>query len=202
MNSSRDYICPPSCPDPQQCARLVDEKWRSAWAASFRYGPPQPSSIYRALRCLEPSLHSPALLCVIRPLSFESQLIVLSRLPHTSCMTHAQRFFADLVDRMFGLLGLASVTSTSTSSTTLDAARKAKYFLSVDLIDLPTRERKWTGTGQLGGYGASGLHGGSPGIAGSGAGSASAAGGGSTPGPGGVFGFPSSGGQPSSLASL
>ncbi|KNZ63880.1 uncharacterized protein VP01_1089g9 [Puccinia sorghi] len=97
VNSSRDYVCPPSCLDPQHCTKLVDDKWRSAWAASFKFGPPQvssksrvnfvslaPSSVYRALRCLEPSLHSPALL-----------------LPHTSCQQHALRFFADLFDRMF-----------------------------------------------------------------------------------------------------
>ncbi|POW09746.1 hypothetical protein PSTT_06629 [Puccinia striiformis] len=79
VNSSRDYVCPSSCPDPQHCTKLVDDKWRSAWAASFKFGPPQPSSVYRALRSLEPSLHSPALL-----------------LPHTSCQQHALRFFADL----------------------------------------------------------------------------------------------------------
>ncbi|KAH9454749.1 hypothetical protein KEM48_003994 [Puccinia striiformis f. sp. tritici PST-130] len=84
VNSSRDYVCPSSCPDPQHCTKLVDDKWRSAWAASFKFGPPQPSSVYRALRSLEPSLHSPALL-----------------LPHTSCQQHALRFFADLFDRMF-----------------------------------------------------------------------------------------------------
>lgn len=84
VNTSRDYVCPSSCPDPQHCSRLVDDKWKSAWGASFKFGPPQPSSVYRALRCLEPSLHSPALL-----------------LPHTSCQQHALRFFADLFDRMF-----------------------------------------------------------------------------------------------------
>ncbi|KAI9604243.1 hypothetical protein H4Q26_003857 [Puccinia striiformis f. sp. tritici PST-130] len=62
VNSSRDYVCPSSCPDPQHCTKLVDNKWRSAWAASFKFGPPQPSSVYRALRSVEPSLHSPALL--------------------------------------------------------------------------------------------------------------------------------------------
>ncbi|POW09747.1 hypothetical protein PSTT_06623 [Puccinia striiformis] len=80
----RDYVCPSSCPDPQHCTKLVDDKWRSAWAASFKFGPPQPSSVYRASQSLEPSLHSPALL-----------------LPHTSCQQHALRFFADLFDRMF-----------------------------------------------------------------------------------------------------
>ncbi|KAH9454744.1 hypothetical protein Pst134EB_014809 [Puccinia striiformis f. sp. tritici] len=84
VNSSRDYVCPSSCPDPQHCTKLVDDKWRSAWAASFKFGPPQPSSVYRASQSLEPSLHSPALL-----------------LPHTSCQQHALRFFADLFDQMF-----------------------------------------------------------------------------------------------------
>ncbi|WAQ86831.1 hypothetical protein PtA15_7A560 [Puccinia triticina] len=107
VNSSRDYVCPPTCPDPHHCTKLVDDKWRSAWAASFKFGPPQPSSVYRALRCLEPSLHSPALL-----------------LPHTSCQQHALRFFADLFDRMFSQFTPRDKTF-----------RKAKYFLHVELFD-------------------------------------------------------------------
>lgn len=38
----RDYSCQPACDDPSRCARLVDEKWRSAFAAAFRFGTPQP----------------------------------------------------------------------------------------------------------------------------------------------------------------
>ncbi|CAH7669831.1 expressed protein, partial [Phakopsora pachyrhizi] len=84
VNPPRDYDCPTSCPSPRNCIKLVDEKWKSAWAATLKFGPPQPSSVYRHLRCLEPSLHSPALI-----------------LPHTSCQQHSIRFFADLFDRMF-----------------------------------------------------------------------------------------------------
>ncbi|KAI9612919.1 hypothetical protein KEM48_003995 [Puccinia striiformis f. sp. tritici PST-130] len=151
VNSSRDYVCPSSCPDPQHCTKLVDDEWRSAWAASFKFGPPQPSSVYRALRSLEPSLHSPALL-----------------LPHTSCQQHALRFFADLFDQMFSQftprgggssnnnnISHSASTSSATITTntpTLDqqqqqqqhntpgppgnkSIRKAKYFLHVELFD-------------------------------------------------------------------
>ncbi|WAR56698.1 hypothetical protein PtB15_7B548 [Puccinia triticina] len=155
VNSSRDYVCPPTCPDPHHCTKLVDDKWRSAWAASFKFGPPQPSSVYRALRCLEPSLHSPALL-----------------LPHTSCQQHALRFFADLFDRMFSQFtprgpGGAGVGTSGGGSGTVGGVfpachpsvspdptafhrpsilnnnkhhyhktfRKAKYFLHVELFD-------------------------------------------------------------------
>ncbi|GAA6055143.1 hypothetical protein JCM3770_007463 [Rhodotorula araucariae] len=83
----RDYSCHSNCDDPSRCARLVDEKWRSAFAAAFRFGTPQPSIIYRSLRSLEPSLSSPAL-----------------HLPYTSCQAHARLWVADLFDRMFGLL--------------------------------------------------------------------------------------------------
>lgn len=126
--------------------RSVDEKWRSAWAACFRFGAPQPSAIYRALRCLEPSLHSPALL-----------------LPHTACQHHAQRWFADLVDRMFGLLGIAhpppgsgggllgwgggGYGSSVYGGGNIEAQRKAKYFLCVDMVERGEgqgRERKQT----------------------------------------------------------
>ena len=43
----------PSCPDPQTCARLLDEKWRQAYQAVFRFGPCQPSMVFRYLRTLE-----------------------------------------------------------------------------------------------------------------------------------------------------
>jgi len=42
-----------TCPDPPVCARLLDEKWRQAYAAVFRFGPPQPSMVFRYLRQLE-----------------------------------------------------------------------------------------------------------------------------------------------------
>ncbi|EGG12776.1 uncharacterized protein MELLADRAFT_87038 [Melampsora larici-populina 98AG31] len=132
VNSSRDYVCPPTCSDPQHCAKLVDDKWRSAWASSFKFGPPQPSSVYRALRCLEPSLHSPSLL-----------------LPHTSCQQHAIRFFADLFDRMFSQfparVGInnnvtGTGTATGTGTGTGGAAHShsnSSHFSSLDPIPVP-----------------------------------------------------------------
>lgn len=42
-----------TCPDPPTCARLLDEKWRQAYNACFRFGPCQPSMVYRYLRGLE-----------------------------------------------------------------------------------------------------------------------------------------------------
>ncbi|GAA5891222.1 hypothetical protein JCM8208_002550 [Rhodotorula glutinis] len=82
----RDYSCHSHCDEPTRCARLVDEKWRSAFSAAFRFGTPQPSIIYRSLRSLEPSLSSPAL-----------------HLPFTTCQNYARLWVADLFDRMFGL---------------------------------------------------------------------------------------------------
>ncbi|BGP34060.1 hypothetical protein JCM10296v2_005875 [Rhodotorula toruloides] len=82
----RNYSCQPAWDDPSRCARLVDEKWRSAFAAAFRFGTPQPSIIFRSLRLLEPPLSSPAL-----------------HLPYTACQAHAKLWVVDLFDRMFQL---------------------------------------------------------------------------------------------------
>ncbi|GAA5859075.1 hypothetical protein JCM8547_003993 [Rhodosporidiobolus lusitaniae] len=136
----REYACHAACQDPASCARLVSEKWGSAFSATFRFGTPQPSIIYRSLRSLEPSLSSPAL-----------------HLPFTSCQNHARLWVADLFDRMFGLgilparnwttltLGglpaAASATATSSSWTSsfragdLANARSsaARYFLFVEM---------------------------------------------------------------------
>lgn len=50
---ARDYVCHPNCPDPPTCARILDERWKHAYAGAFRFGPPQPSVIFRHLRELE-----------------------------------------------------------------------------------------------------------------------------------------------------
>ncbi|GEM10596.1 BTB/POZ-like domain containing protein [Rhodotorula toruloides] len=138
----RDYSCQPACDDPSRCARLVDEKWRSAFAAAFRFGTPQPSIIYRSLRLLEPSLSSPAL-----------------HLPYTACQAHAKLWVVDLFDRMFQLGitparnwtsltlgGLPASASATTSSGTWAHLRtgagdtvatqkntSARYFLSIEM---------------------------------------------------------------------
>lgn len=84
----------PTCPDPANCARLLEEKWRQAYNAVFRFGscpslygrpsrlfhshplgPCQPSMVYRYLRNLEG---------VSPPLS----------LTHLACQTTAKAFTA------------------------------------------------------------------------------------------------------------
>ncbi|KAJ7647408.1 hypothetical protein FB45DRAFT_198634 [Roridomyces roridus] len=81
---AKEYQCCATCPDPANCARLLEEKWKQAYHAIFRFGPPQPSMVYRYLRMLEG---------VSPPLS----------LTHLSCQTTAKAFVATLFDRMFSL---------------------------------------------------------------------------------------------------
>ncbi|KAK1232635.1 hypothetical protein PQX77_004197 [Marasmius sp. AFHP31] len=81
---AKEYQCCATCPDSPNCARLLEEKWRQAYHAVFRFGPPQPSMVYRYLRMLEG---------VSPPLS----------LTHLSCQTTAKAFIATLFDRMFSL---------------------------------------------------------------------------------------------------
>ncbi|KAI0259249.1 hypothetical protein BC834DRAFT_907168 [Gloeopeniophorella convolvens] len=81
---AKEYECCPSCPDPPTCARLLDEKWRQAYTAVFRFGPCQPSMVFRYLRTLEG---------VAPPLA----------LAHLACQTTAKAFVATLFDRMFSL---------------------------------------------------------------------------------------------------
>lgn len=57
------------------CARLLEEKWRQAYHAVFRFGPPQPSMVFRYLRMLEG---------VSPPLA----------LTHTACQASAKAFIA------------------------------------------------------------------------------------------------------------
>jgi len=81
---AKEYQCCLSCPDPLVCARLLEEKWRQAYHAVFRFGPPQPSMVFRYLRMLEG---------VSPPLS----------LTHTACQASAKAFISTLFDRMFSL---------------------------------------------------------------------------------------------------
>ncbi|KAM0754557.1 hypothetical protein T439DRAFT_321591 [Meredithblackwellia eburnea MCA 4105] len=150
---SRDYVCQPTCPDPTLCAKLVDEKWRSAWSSSFRFGTPQPSIIYRSLRNLEPSLSSPAL-----------------HLPHTACQSHARLYVGDLFDRMFNLgitaarsWGALTLNGTSgaggygrTFGPSQDGIAKnsVRYFLYVEMNERETTSgggKGNSGRGQTGG---------------------------------------------------
>ncbi|EJD52766.1 hypothetical protein AURDEDRAFT_98249 [Auricularia subglabra TFB-10046 SS5] len=83
-NIAAQYTCCPTCPDSAQCARAVEEKWRAGYQASFRFGPAQPSMVYRYLRLLEG---------VSPPLA----------LTHLACQNHAKSWVATLFDRMFSL---------------------------------------------------------------------------------------------------
>lgn len=132
IQTSKDYVCQATCPDPVLCARLVDEKWKTAWSSAFRFGTPQPSIIYRSLRNLEPSLSSPAL-----------------HLPHTACQSHAKLYVADLFDRMFQQSIVAARNWGALSSTGRggDAMTKnsARYFLSIEMDGV---QKKPTNHGQ------------------------------------------------------
>ncbi|KAF9452344.1 hypothetical protein P691DRAFT_829342 [Macrolepiota fuliginosa MF-IS2] len=81
---NKEYQCCATCPDPPVCARFLDEKWRQAYNAVFRFGPAQPSMVFRYLRQLEG---------VSPPLS----------LTQTTCQASAKAFTATLFDRMFSL---------------------------------------------------------------------------------------------------
>jgi hypothetical protein len=84
-NPARDYECHSACLDPFNCARLLHERWRSQYANAFKYGPPQPSIIWRHLRELETSSASisPATLSV--------------------CQSSSKAWVQVLFDRMYGL---------------------------------------------------------------------------------------------------
>jgi len=84
VNIAKEYLCCATCPDPPACARALEEKWRQNYHALFRFGPVQPSMVYRYLRSLEGI--SPPLM-----------------LTHLSCQIFAKNWLASLFDRMFSL---------------------------------------------------------------------------------------------------
>ncbi|KAI6040204.1 hypothetical protein EDC04DRAFT_1522209 [Pisolithus marmoratus] len=91
---AKEYQCCATCLDPSNCARLLEEKWRQAYNAVFRFGPCQPSMVYRYLRNLEG---------VSPPLA----------LTHLTCQATAKAFTATLFDRMFSIRSDAAVASLS-----------------------------------------------------------------------------------------
>ncbi|KAK0569272.1 hypothetical protein OC861_001087 [Tilletia horrida] len=52
-NPQRDYECQPHCPNPQLCAEALQARWTAAYNTAFRFGPPQPTLVWRHLRELE-----------------------------------------------------------------------------------------------------------------------------------------------------
>jgi len=84
-NPARDYECHAACPDPQNCARLLHERWRSQYANAFKYGPPQPSIIWRHLRELE------------------SGGSTFTATTMSACQSSSKAWVQLLFDRMYGL---------------------------------------------------------------------------------------------------
>ena len=78
---ARDYECHANCPDPQACAKALQDRWQTAYANAFRFSPPQPSAIFRHLRELDGG-----------PL-----------LPMSACQSTARAWVQLLFDRMFSL---------------------------------------------------------------------------------------------------
>ncbi|KAJ6593820.1 hypothetical protein B0H19DRAFT_1205248 [Mycena capillaripes] len=103
---AKEYQCCAACPDSATCARLLEEKWKQAYHAIFRFGPPQPSMVFRYLRQLEG---------VSPPLS----------LTHLSCQTTAKAFVATLFDRMFSLGVRGSGTDAAPLNARVSAATVA-----------------------------------------------------------------------------
>jgi len=127
---AKEYQCCPTCPDPANCARLLEDKWKQAYHAIFRFGPPQPSMVYRYLRMLEG---------VSPPLS----------LTHLSCQTTAKAFVATLFDRMFSLGVRGSGTDAAPLGARVSAATVAgaatgprRHFLYCSLKPEPQPQAK------------------------------------------------------------
>jgi hypothetical protein len=126
---AKEYQCCSSCPDPANCARLLEDKWRQCYHAAFRFGPPQPSMVFRYLRNLD----------ISPPLS----------LTHLACQTSAKAFTATLFDRMYSL-GLRGTTDSAIGPSRVAAAGVAaatvgprRHFLYCTLkTEVPNRATK------------------------------------------------------------
>jgi len=123
-NVAKEYQCCSTCPDPPTCARLLEDKWKQAYHAVFRFGPCQPSMVYRYLRTLEG---------VSPPLS----------LTHLSCQTTAKSFTATLFDRMFSLGVRGSGTDTAPLGARVAGAASGprRHFLYCSLKPEPASSR-------------------------------------------------------------
>lgn len=84
-NPQRDYECHSACPNPDTCAEALQARWNAAYLAAFRFGPPQPTIVWKHLRELEGG--GPPL-------------------THSACETACRTWVQTRFDRMFEL-GLA-----------------------------------------------------------------------------------------------
>ncbi|CEL61070.1 hypothetical protein RSOLAG1IB_04310 [Rhizoctonia solani AG-1 IB] len=120
---AREYQCSSTCPDPTNCARQLEEKWRLGYHALFRFGPAQPSMVFRYLRQLEG---------VSPPLS----------LTHLACQNTAKAWVATLFDRMFsiGLRGSNENATIGPPRVTTSSHAPRRHFLFCTLR--PEKEKK------------------------------------------------------------
>ncbi|KAF5370660.1 hypothetical protein D9758_001838 [Tetrapyrgos nigripes] len=117
---AKEYQCCTTCPDSANCARLLEEKWRQAYHAVFRFGPPQPSMVYRYLRMLEgvsPPLSLTHLSCQTTAKAF----IATCNKPSSQCSAAAYQVFT-VFDRMFSLGVRGSGTDTALGTRVAAAA--------------------------------------------------------------------------------
>ncbi|KAF8322296.1 hypothetical protein DL93DRAFT_2205895 [Clavulina sp. PMI_390] len=123
---AKEYTCCATCPDPSNCARLLEEKWKSGAAALSRFGPIQPSMVFRYLRSLEGG--SPPF-----------------TLTHHACQQAAKVWVASLFDRMFSLGIRGSPDNVPTDPRVPNAGQgPRRHFLYCQLHEMktPTSVRK------------------------------------------------------------
>ncbi|KAG8743253.1 hypothetical protein FRC10_012297 [Ceratobasidium sp. 414] len=98
----RDYQCCPTCPDPATCARLLEEKWRQGYHALFRFGPAQPSMVFRYLRSLE-GVSPPLMLTHLACQTSAKAWVATCESTYTSASFSGSKPRFQVFDRMFSL---------------------------------------------------------------------------------------------------
>jgi len=114
-NIAREYQCSATCPEPAVCAKMLEEKWKQGYQSAMRFGPCQPSIVWRFLRMLE----------ISPPLA----------LTQLACQNTARNFAATLFDRMFSLGMRGSGTESAAVRAGIASSAHARYFLFVTLRD-------------------------------------------------------------------
>jgi hypothetical protein len=84
-NPARDYECHATCPDQNHCAKVLHERWHAQYAAAFKFGPPQPSIVWRHLRELD-GIGTPSVATSM-----------------SACQSSSKAWAQSLFDRMYGL---------------------------------------------------------------------------------------------------
>ncbi|CAG7850671.1 SubName: Full=Uncharacterized protein {ECO:0000313/EMBL:CCA75670.1} [Serendipita indica DSM 11827] len=124
VSIAKEYQCCATCPDPSICARQLEERWKAGYMALFRFGPAQPSMVFRYLRSLEGG--SPPL-----------------ALTHLSCQMHAKTWVENLFDRMFslGVRGAEPPALTTRVGSVTPSQGLRRNFLYCTLMPEPSASR-------------------------------------------------------------